>query len=276
MFRWSHIEEEIMAIRRSKLIRYVLLASALLFCTQAYAIPVGQLIQNGNFGTTTPSLANWTSSNSGGGTTGARSSTAGINTAGGANGYNSFFTSAFAVLGASFTSGITGGPSSGISSISQTFTLPPTQGGNTIFVYDLTISFMMAFDGDDSGPSSPGGSIHDTFTASLNNVAFLTQNSTPLNNCTGGLPGCANVQIVQNPFSITLQNLRPGTYTLQFALNEAATTVEGSATETAVGLDGISVTAEAFVPEPGTLVLLATGLVVLGAISIRRRGRPQA
>jgi hypothetical protein len=253
----------------------MLLASVLLFCTQAYAIPVGQLIQNGQFGTNTtppPSLSNWTT----GGTAGARSSTAGVNTQGGANGFNSFFTSAFAVLGATFTSGISGGPISGISSISQTFTLPTTQSGNTIFVYDLTISFMMAFDGDDSGPSSPGANIHDVFTASLNNVAFLTQDSAPLNNCTAGLAGCSNVQIEQNPFSITLRNLRPGTYTLQFALNEAATTVEGSATETAVGLDAISVTGEAFVPEPGTLVLLATGLVALGAISIRRRGRQQA
>ncbi|PYN50939.1 MAG: hypothetical protein DME00_03600 [Candidatus Rokuibacteriota bacterium] len=77
----------------------------------------------------------------------------------------------------------------------------------------------------------------------------------------------ASTQLVQNPFSQTLVGLLPGTYTLSFALVEQS----GNASNTAAGIDSVSVTGSSSVPEPGSLLLMGAALVGLGLLARRAR-----
>jgi hypothetical protein len=239
----------------------------LLTVNNVAAIPVGELITNGNFETGAgSSISGWTVA----GTAQGRASTNVINSTGGNAGFNSLFTSRFAVLGDS--GGILGGaPADGVSSISQSFTLPATIGGKQVQHYDLTVSFTSAFDGDDSATD-----VHDAFAAAIGAVVFSQQDSTPLPDCQPPSASCPNNQLViPPPASFAVTGLAPGIYALIFGLNEAAGS-GASATNTAVGLDNVSVTGEAVLvvaAGPVTMVLLAAGGLVgfiVHRIKVRR------
>jgi hypothetical protein len=255
-----------MTVTVKKVVSYQFFACLLLgiLGTQAHAIPIGEQIDNGTFDA--PLLDDWAVV----GTANIRPNGNAIDIAVGNAGFNNFFTSAFAVLGDT-TGNINGAPFAGISSISQDFTLPAVQNGDPVASYDLTISFVTAFEGDDAV------AVHDVFSATLNATSLFSQDSTPFPEC-GPAAGCANSQLVQNPFSTTISGLLPGTYTLTFALNEAA----GGGTNTAAGIDTVSVTGEAIiapvgVPEPNTLLLLGMGILAFNLCMMngtrRRLGR---
>jgi len=73
--------------------------------------------------------------------------------------------------------------------------------------------------------------------------------------------------LVQNPFSQTLVGLLPGSYTLTFVLIEQ----NGNASNTAAGIDGVSVTGNGSVPEPGSLLLMGAAFGGLGLLARRAR-----
>jgi hypothetical protein len=241
-------------------------ASLLIVSPHASAVPIGDQILNGDFGTdVTPSLASWTQVVSGSGVN-ARASSNVINTTTGNNGFNSFFGDAFAALGDNTggggNAGIAGMPDNGINSISQSFTLPIIVG-----TYDLIISFRTVFDGDGDPTAS------DSFTATLTKpdltvVILSSQNSSGFPNCAPST-SCANNQLVNNPFSQTLLGLPSGLYTLKFELNESALPSPG-ATNTAAGIDKVSVTGNSnIIPEPSALLLMLSGLA--GAVAYLKR-----
>ena len=236
----------------------VILGTLVVGIPHAGAIPLGQQISNGDFGNdATPSLTSWTTS----GTANARPSTDALNASGGNAGFNTFFASSFAALGD--TAGdISGTPFAGTHSISQTFILPAISG-----TYNLTISFRTVFDGEGQNNQL------DTFKAFLFNATSLfsqdlfSQNSFTLPTC-GPLASCANIQLAQNAFSQTLVDLLPGTYTLKFELVEQ----NGNASNTAAGIDSVSVIANSSVPEPSSLLLLM-GAAFVGVSLLARRAR---
>lgn len=179
-----------------------------------------------------------------------------INITGGNAGFNSFFDSGFASLGDS-AGAIGGAPTSAVSTLSQTFTLLDSVSGGAVASYELDISFMSVFDGDDSPAAA------DVFTVTLNGTTLFSQTSLPLPDCVPNA-ACVNNQLENDPFALTLSGLTPGTYTLTFALTE----IGGPTSNTAAGVDNISVIATAHVPEPSTLALLGLGL--LGVAQARR------
>jgi len=259
-------------------------ALAVAWASPAPAIPI-PFIANGEFGTDDAlSLASWTS-------TGAaipRESTHTVNTTGGDAGFNRYFTSAFAVLGASGAD-ISSTPPGGTSTISQTFTLPGAVGSSTVTSWDLTLSFITAFDGKQSdGP--------DVFSAALTGQATLFSQTSNQHfgsldafpDC-GPLASCANNQKTQS-FSALYAGLLPGAYTLTFSLVESDAVWGGGPqegtprTNTAAGIDAVSAPGTAplaavsepaplaAVSEPTTLLLWGLTAVGLGLI-LRRTGR---
>jgi len=233
---------------------------------QAASIAAGEQILNGGFQTAggAASLASWNTS----GTTNARLSTNTINTSGGNAGFNNFFSSAFAVLGDA--SGAIGNTTGGISTISQAFTLGDTLDSVLIQDYDLYISFSTVFDGQDNATST--SALSDLFFATLSandgsipDFVLFSQNSL---NFPSGTPSInsPNYQLTNSQFSATILGLLPGDYTLKFTLNERSGGGVNSNTETAAGIDNVSVTAFGNplpIPEPGTLLLLGIGLAAL-------------
>jgi len=236
------------ALKFQPLLKLSLLALTLLVTRGAYALPLGEQIINGGFGSdASPSISGWTIS----GSANARASTDTINTSTGNAGFDGFFGSAFAVLGDS-TGNIGGADDSGTHLISQTFLLPIIAG-----TYDLTISFNSVFDGDDRDNINQV----DLFTVFLNSTQLLSQSSFSLPDCgPNSAPTCTSTQLTQNPFSLNLLGLAGGNYTLTFQLAEN----NNAQTNTAVGIDNVSVTGisnltTTAVPEPSALLLVASG-----------------
>jgi hypothetical protein len=216
-------------------------------------IPIGEIILNGEFGTDlAPSLKNWKVH----GVANARPSTDLINTGLGNTGFNNFFTSAFASIGDNKEE-LGSSPNTGDSHIQQTFTLAAVVDGKTVTSYPLTIRFRTVFDGYDNQEN-------DIFSATLNNFDLLTQTSWALP--TGELSALGPDQQLTTDHNQVLTVL-PGTYRLRFALEEQI----GSDTQTAAGIDSVSITAIASVPEPSLLLLLGSGISLLGLTTIFRR-----
>ncbi len=248
--------------------------AGLLFASAASALPVGELIQNGGFQSGAgPTIDSWATT----GTVNARVASDTINKTGGNAGFNDFFTSRFAVLGDA-QNNIGLGPQDGISSVSQSFTLSAIFNGISVGSYDLSISLDSVFDGDDSaGPTNAKDSFYATLTGGALNLPLFFQSSDPLPDC-GPAVGCADNQIVHNPFITAIYGVLPGVYTLTIALDEASGG-NVNATNTAAGIDNVSVQGwgnprpvvalSSVVPEPAVVLLSGLGLALLGVA--RRR-----
>lgn len=233
---------------KKQLVAGILSMCAAQASTADSVVSLGEQITDGDFS----SLAAWDVS----GSVITRGPGDAINTSGGNAGFDGFFDSGFVSLGD--TAGAIGGPPvTGDSTLSQTFVLPGSIGSGAVLSYNLDISFLTAFDGDDSSNAA-----HDIFSAALNGVTLFSQDSTLLPDCAIST-ACPDSQIVNDPFSLTLFGLAPGTYTLTFTLTETSLPGGGSITNTSAGVDQISVLATALVPEPGTLSLLGLGLLGL-------------
>ena len=257
--------------------RHIFMTAALIaafgtnVATGAPTVFIGDVVNNGEFGTDgAPSLAGWTLGSTGA-SPNAQASTASINTLAGNSGFNSFFGSAFAVMGddAGGIGGAPGAHPAATNTISQLIVLPEDIGNDATSSYDVVISFRTAFDGKGAGPGGPV----DVFSGSLGGISLFAQNSSPFPDC-GPSPTCVNAQLENNPFSASILGLAPGSYWLTFTLNESGDnlgTESPPLTNTAGGIDGVSIlaTATLAVPEPGTLGLL--GLALAGLASGRRR-----
>ena len=105
--------------------------------------------------------------------------------------------------------------------------------------------------------------------ATLSALQLFSQSSTIFPNGTPAVAS-ANNQLENDTFNALFTGLLPGTYTLTFSLNESASTAtDGGVTNTAAGVDGVSVNATAnLVPEPSTLALVGAALV---GLTLRRR-----
>lgn len=257
-------------MKRTTIPHFALVVGALLFAgssLHAGAAPVflGEQIVNGGFGTNaSPSLASWTFSPAGGEVNG-RASTDPINASTGALGFDGFFTSAFAVLGDS-AGPVGAGPPNGTMLLSQTFVLPATIGSQAVIRYRLDLSVDVAFDGVDTASSGV-----DSFFAEV-----LAPNGTHYQLFAWDSDANLGSSAHQSDF---LTGLLPGSYTINFWQIE--TNVPGNPavvgeTNTAGGVDNVSIRAIAFVPdvnipEPGAFGLLSLGLMAIFAT--RRRAR---
>lgn len=245
----------------------------------AATVFVGEVVNNGEFGTDgAPSLSGWTLGSTGA-SPNARASTNAINTAVGNSGFNSFFGSAFAVLGddADVIGDGPGGHAAAVNTISQFIVLDEEINGVETTRYDIVVSFRTVFDGKGAGAGGPV----DVFSASLSSASLgpltlFLQNSSALPDC-GPSPACPNTQLVNNPFSASILGLAPGSYVLTFTLDESGDQLGSEAaplTNTGAGIDGVSIlaTATLAVPEPGTLLLLGLAMAAL-TLGLRRRER---
>ncbi|WP_394754552.1 PEP-CTERM sorting domain-containing protein [Crenothrix sp.] len=189
-----------------------------------------------------------------------------------------FFNSRFAVLGdisGTITGTAVGEPTSGTFRLFQDFTLNSTYNGRAVISYDLNFSLQAVFDGLDSASTSQ----NDLFTATLINLADLSENyliatnSNGLRNtCLGNATTCADTVLLHQSdltTNIDFTNLLPGDYRLEFKLNEIATGT-GTITNTAVGIGNIVSSGTINVPEPASLSLMGLGLAYL-TVSRKKR-----
>ncbi len=240
-------------------------------------VNIGEQITNGAF---TTNLTGWSTSSA---SVNRRTSADAINTTGGNAGFNLFFGAStsgngFAVLGDD-SGDISGTPGTGTHTLSQLFTLLTVVNGKTVISYDLMISFTTAFDGDDSNSSNK-----DLFSSTLDSTSLFSQDSGPLPDC-GPLSTCLpDMQIVQNPFMMTLTGRSAGSHTLTFSLFENSQPGTGNLTNTASGIDGVSIIAKAnlpddppppppVIPEPASFILLGSGLLAGSGVGRLRRRR---
>lgn len=284
-----------MKFSNSTLRLVALTAATLGLALPAAAAPV-EMIVNGSFGTeTTASMASWKSV----GTTGARLNTDAINTASAGNGgFNNFFgtpdstttttcawawgrycliqrdetvetpTNSFAVLGDS--SGVVGWDTAGgIHAIYQEFTLDAASG-----LSDLSVSFDWALNSQNAS-SSGGDALFAVF-------SWVGSGWSRISNAASGR---ADVLTFKEKEEFSFTNVADGLYRITFSLDESNTCSLSwrcfTPWNSGVGIDNVSVLASAVapiaktsnnvVPEPGSLALLALGLLGMAAVVRRRK-----
>ena len=238
---------------------------------QALTVSVGEQIMNGDFGTSAGTLTGWTMS----GTVHTRAVTDAINAGGGNNNQSGVFdrglsssdvaffsTDAFAVFGDTsgtiFSTGGNNAPNSGTHTLSQSFTLDSTIGGDQVTSYDLDINIQSAFDGT-TGTSA------DIFQATL-----ILPDLTTVILFSQAHSSTSSGQFSNDPYAMMLLGMLPGDYTLEFSLVEQDQ--NGNNTTTAAGIDNVSIMAEAtLVPLPAAAYLFGSGLLGLAGLARRHR-----